>query len=176
MAFVVGCQFFFVVNLRRIFAGIVVPDNIPGRKTAMPKNILTVASRKRLESRKRLTPFRKNSRVMNQFKPIHWPTVCQWVTAQQERGLLMLKEGETPDSITCLKFKFRPHARHGRGEFCKYDVYLALADLIRQVGRTEGMEHNLMVFYRYISSPDHSNLKVKFKTLKRQLSGMIRDH
>lgn len=85
----------------------------------------------------------------------------------------MLKEGETPDSITFLNFKFRPHARHGRGEFCKYDVYLALADLIRQVGRTDGMIHNLMVFYRYISSPEHSNLKVKYKALKRQLQSMI---
>lgn len=112
---------------------------------------------------------------MNQFKPEHWPTVRQWVTAQQKRGLLMLEEGETPDSVTYLHFNFRPHARHGRGEFCKYDVYLALADLIRQVGRTEGMEHNLMVFYRYTSSSEHSNLKVNYKALKRQLQSMIGD-
>lgn len=110
---------------------------------------------------------------MNQFKPKHWPTVCQWMITQQKRGLLMLQEGETPSCITCLHFNFRPHARHGRGEFCKYDIYLALADLIRQVGHTEGMEHNLMVFYRYISSPEHSNLNVDYKALKRQLSNMI---
>ena len=142
----------------------------------MPRNVLTVASRKRLESRKRLTPFRKNSRVMNQFKPEHWPTVRQWVTAQQKRGLLMLKGGETPDSITFLNFKFRPHARHGRGEFCKYDVYLALAYLIRQVGRTDGMAHNLMVFYRYIASLEHSNLKVNYRVLKRQLQSMFEEY
>lgn len=110
---------------------------------------------------------------MNQFKPKHWPTVCQWMITQQQSGLLMLKEGETPSSITYLHFNFHPHARHGRGQFCKYDVYLALSELIRQVGRTEGMEHNLMVFYRYIASPDHSNLNVDYKALKRQLSNMI---
>ena len=85
----------------------------------------------------------------------------------------MLKEGETPDSITFLHFNFRPHARHGRGEFCKYDVYQALAELIRQVGRLDGMMHNLMVLYRYIASSDHSNLKVHYKALKRQLQSMI---
>ena len=87
----------------------------------------------------------------------------------------MLKEGETPDNITFLNYKYHPHARHGRGEFCKSDIYQALADLVSEVGGTEGMEHNLMVFYRYISSSNHSNLNVKFKALKRQLSGMIGD-
>lgn len=141
----------------------------------MARNILTIESKKRLESRKRLTPFRKWSRVMNQFVRKHQGTFCQWVTTQQKRGLLMLKEGETPSDITYLHFKFRPHARHGRGEFCKYDVYMGLANLIRQVGGTEGMEHNLMVFYRYIASPEHSNLHVHYKALKRQLQGMIDD-
>ena len=111
--------------------------------------------------------------MINQFKPEHWPTVRWWMITQQERGLLMLEEGETPDSVTYLHFNFRPHARHGRGEFCKYDVYLALADLIRQVGRADGMTHNLIVFYRYISSSEHSNLKVNYKVLKRQLQSMI---
>jgi len=54
-------------------------------------------------------------------------------------------------------------------------VYLALAYLIRQVGRTDGMAHNLMVFYRYIASLEHSNLHVHYKALKRQITSMIRD-
>jgi hypothetical protein len=111
--------------------------------------------------------------VINQLKPKHWKTFCLWVSKQKECKLLQLKEGEKPQTATYLHFNYHAHARHGRGEFCKYDVYLALAYLIRQVGRTDGMAHNLMVFYRYISSTEHSNLNVHYKVLKRQLQSMI---
>ena len=142
----------------------------------MPRNILTVASRKRLESRKRLTPFRKNSRVMNQFKPKQWPTVRQWIVKYQNSGLLTLCEDETPQTATRLQFNHMSHARHGRGVFTKGDVYQALVELICQVGRKEGLVYNEMVFYRYITSPEHSNLNVNYKSLKRQFSSMISEY
>ena len=139
----------------------------------MPRGILTIASRKRLESRKRLTPFRKDSRVINQFKPDCQDIFCQWVYKQRECNLLLLEEGETPQTITCLRFNFCSRARHGRGKFAKADVYLALAELLVAVIENDGLEYNKMVFYRYISSPYHSNLHVNFKSLKRQLQSMF---
>lgn len=139
----------------------------------MPKNVLTAASRKRLESRKRLTPFKKNSRVINQFKSCHQATFSEWVDRQQERKLLILKEGETASNTTFLYFNYRPHARHGRGEYSKADVYLALAELLKAVGGSSGLEHNLMVMFRFISCPEHSNLCVDYKALKRQISSMF---
>jgi hypothetical protein len=80
---------------------------------------------------------------------------------------------ETPRNITRLRFNYQPHARHGKGVFTKADAYLALAELISEVGGTKGLMHNLMVFYRYISTQEHSNLGVDYKALKRQLSSMI---
>ena len=142
----------------------------------MAKNILTIASRKRLERKKRLTPFRSDSRVIEQFKRCHQDTYILWVLRQQRRKLLLLDEEETPRSITKLRFVFRPHARHGSGVFTKGDVYLALADLIDNIEGSDGLRHNLMVFYRYISSPEHSNLNVNYKALKRQLSSIISEH
>ncbi len=139
----------------------------------MTRRILSIASRKRLERRKRLTPFRRNSRVINQFKQNCQETFCQWVERQQKRKLLLLDDTETPWNITRLRFKYQAHARHGKGVFTKGDVYMALAELIKAIGVTEGFIHNLMVFYRYISIPDHSNLEVDYKALKRQLSSMI---
>lgn len=156
--------------------GLVDTEKIPGRLPAMPKNVLTAASRKRLKSRKRLTPFKKNSRVINQFKSCHWETFGQWVELQQERKLLILKEGETADNIASLHFNYRAHARHGRGEYSKGDVYLALADLLHAVGVSSGLVYNLTVFCRYISSTEHSNLRVDYKALKRQLSGMLSEY
>lgn len=153
--------------------GLVDTDKNPKPLPAMPKNVLTAASRKRLKSRKRLTPFNKKSRMINQFKLCHWETFSQWVDRQQERKLLILKEGEKADSITYLHFNYRPHARHGRGEYSKGDVYLALAELIKAIGGSSGLEHNLMVLYRYISSQDHSNLCVDYKALKRQISSIF---
>ena len=151
----------------------VVTDKISKTIPAMPKNVLTAASRKRLDSRKRLTPFKKNSRLINQFKSCHWVTFSQWVDRQRERKLLVLKEGETASNTTFLHFNYRTHARHGRGEFSKADIYLALAELLKAVGGSSGLEHNLMVFYRYISSPEHSNLCVDYKALKRQFSSIF---
>ncbi len=139
----------------------------------MAKGILTIASRKRLESRKRLTPFRKDSRVINQFKPAYRDIFCQWVYKQKKRKLLLLKEGETPQTLTSLRFNFRFHARHNGGEFTKTDVYLALAELLVTVRENEGLEYNKMVFCRYISSSEHSNLNVNYKSMKRQLQSMI---
>ena len=139
----------------------------------MPKGKLTIASRKRLESRKRTTPFRKNSPVINQFECRHRATFCEWVDRQQKRGLLMLKEGETPQTATYLHFNYHAHARHASGEFKKLEIYQVLAELLIAVGRSEGLTHNMMVFYRYIASPDHSNLCVNYKSLKRQLQSMI---
>lgn len=141
----------------------------------MPKNVLTAASRKRLDSRKRTTPFNKNSRVMSQFKSCHWVTFSQWVERQQELNLLILNEGETADNTTFLRFNFRAYARQGCGEHSKAEVYLALAELLKAVGGSSGLKHNLMVLYRYISSPDHSNLCVDFKALKRQISSIFAD-
>lgn len=139
----------------------------------MARGILTVASRKRLESRRRLTPFNRNSRVINQFKPDCWNIFCQWVYKQQERKLLLLNEGETPQTLTCLRFNYCSHVRHGGREFAKADVYLALAELLVSVRENDGLEHNKMVFYRYVSSPEHSNLRVGYKSLKRQLQSMF---
>lgn len=153
--------------------GMAETENNSEQLPAMPKNVLTAASRKRLDSRKRLTPFNKYSRVINQFKLCHQATFCQWVEQQQERQLLTLEEGETASDITSLHFNYRAHARHGRGEYSKADVYLALAELLKSVGGSSGLEHNLMVLYRYISSPEHSNLCVDYKALKRQISSMI---
>ena len=153
--------------------GLVDTEKIPGRLPAMPKNVLTTASRKRLESRKRLTPFKKNSRMINQFKSCHWVTFSQWVDRQQERKLLILKEGETASNTTFLNFNYRAHARHGRGEYSKGDVYLAFAELLKAIGGSSGLVHNLMVFYRYISSPEHSNLCVDYTALKRQFSSIF---
>lgn len=148
----------------------------PGDISTMAKNILTVASRKRLERRKRLTPFRSDSRVVEQFKQCHQETFIRWVFRQQWRKLLVLDKDETPSDITKLRFVFRPHARHGSGVFTKGDIYLALAELIDSIEGSKGLKHNLMVFYRYISSPEHSNLNVNYKALKRQLSSMIGKH
>lgn len=156
--------------------GLVDTDKKTGRLPAMPKNVLTAASRKRLDSRKRTTPFKKNSRVINQFKSCHQATFCQWVERQQERQLLTLEEGETASNTTFLHFNYRAHARHGRGEYAKGDVYLALAELLKAVGGSSGLEHNLMVLYRYISSPDHSNLSVDYTGLKRQISSMFGEY
>lgn len=142
----------------------------------MPKNILTIASRKRLERRKRLTPFRSDSRVIEQFKQCHQETFIRWVYRQQRRKLLVLDEDESPSNITKLWFVYQPHARHGSGVFAKGDVYLALADLIDNIEGSDGLRHNLMVFYRYISSPEHSNLNVNYKALKRQLSSIISEY
>ena len=153
--------------------GLVDTENFSKRLPAMPKNVLTAASRKRLDSRKRLTPFKKNSRVIKQFKSCHRVTFSQWVDRQEKRKLLSLNEGEKADSITYLHFNYRPHARHGRGEFSKGDVYLALAELLKAVGGSSGLEHNLMVFYRYISSAEHSNLCVDYTALKRQFSSIF---
>lgn len=139
----------------------------------MPRGILTIASRKRLESRKRTTPFKRNSRVINQFKPKHWKTFCLWVSKQKECKLLQLKEGEKPQTATYLHFNYHAHARHGRGEFTKTEVYQALAELLKAVGESEGLEYRKMVFYRYITSPEHSNLHVHYKALKRQLQSMF---
>ena len=154
-------------------AGIVSSDIFPGRLQAMPRNILTIASRKRLERRKRLTPFKRNSRVINQFKQYHWDTFCRWVGKQHERKLLRLNDGDSPDNITKLNFIFQPHARRGSGDFTKSEVYEAIAELINEVGGSDGFKYNLMVFYRYISSQEHSNLHVDYKALKRQLSSML---
>lgn len=123
----------------------------------------------------RLAPFRSNSRVINQFEMKKWKIFCLWVERQKERGLLELDEDESPHTITKLRFNYREHARHGQDVFNKCEAYLALAELIKDVERSEGLKHNLMVFYRYISSPDHSNLCVNFKALKRQLSSMINE-
>jgi len=141
----------------------------------MPRGILTIASRKRLESRKRTTPFKRNSRVINQFKPKHWKTFCLWVSKQKECKLLQLKEGEKPQTATYLHFNYHAHARHDRGEFNKTEVYQALAELLIAVEESGGLEYNMMVFYRYITSPCHSNLCVHYKILKRQITSMIRD-
>ena len=153
--------------------GLVDTEKNSKRLPAMPKNVLTAASRKRLDSRKRLTPFKKNSRVINQFKSCHWVTFSQWVDRQQELKLLTLKEGETASNTTFLYFNYRAYARHGRGEYSKGNVYLALAELLKAVGGSSGLEHNLMVFYRYISSPEHSNLCVDYTALKRQFSSIF---
>lgn len=153
--------------------GLVDTDKKTGRLPAMPKNVLTAASRKRLDSRKRLTPFKKNSRVINQFKSCHWVTFSQWVDRQEKRKLLILNEGETASNTTYLNFNYRAHARHGRGEYSKGDVYLALAELLKAIGGSSGLVHNLMVFYRYISSPEHSNLCVDYTALKRQFSSIF---
>ena len=153
--------------------GLVDTDKNPKPLPAMPKNVLTAASRKRLKSRKRLTPFNKKSRMINQFKSCHWETFSQWVDRQEKRKLLILNEGETASNTTFLNFNYRAHARHGRGEYSKADVYLALAELIKAIGGSSGLEHNLMVLYRYISSLEHSNLCVDFKALKRQISSIF---
>lgn len=142
----------------------------------MARGILTIASRKRLESRKRLTPFKRNSRVINQFKPNYWVTFCQWAYKQKKHKLLTYKEGESPQTSTYLHFNYHAHARHDRGEFNKTDVYLALVELLVAIGESEGLVHNKMVFYRYISSSEHSNLNVHYKALKRQLQSMLEEY
>lgn len=139
----------------------------------MPRNILTCASRKRLERKKRLTPFGKYSRVINQFKPEHRATFCQW--AKKYQDLLGLTEDDDPSRLTRIEFKYSSHARHGRGKFSKSEVYFALAELLKAVGGSEGLKFNKMVFYRYITSPDHSNLCINYKSLKRQLSYILRE-
>ena len=136
----------------------------------MAKNILTAASRKRLKSRKRLTPFRRDSRVINQFKPDYWDIFCQWAYKQQDRKLLILEKDLTPKDVTFLRFNFRAYARHNKGVYTKTDVCLALAELINAVGGTSGMKQNLMVFYRYITSPEHTNLCVDYTAMKRYIS------
>lgn len=88
---------------------------------------------------------------------------------------MQLDDGESPNTINKLVFNYQPHARHGHDVFAKSDAYMALADLIREVGGTDGFKYNLTVFYRYISSKDHSNLDVNYKALKRQLSSIIHD-
>ena len=87
--------------------------------------------------------------------------------------LLRLNDGDSPDNITKLNFIFQPHARRGSGDFTKSEVYEAIAELINEVGGSDGFKYNLMVFYRYISSQEHSNLHVDYKALKRQLSSML---
>lgn len=114
--------------------------------------------------------------MINQFTPKCHDIFCQWVNKQRERKLLLLDESDTPQTITCLRFNYVAHARHGRGRFSKSDVYLALAELIRVVEKTDGFEHNKMVFYRYISSQEHSNLHVDFKALKRQLQSIFEEN
>ena len=123
----------------------------------------------------RVTPFRRNSRVINQFESKSWEIFCQWVDRHKERGLLELDKDESPHTITKLRFNYREYARHRQDVFNKCEAYLALAELIKEVGGSEGLKHNLMVFYRYISSQDHSNLRVNYKVLKRQLSPMIHE-
>ena len=97
------------------------------------------------------------------------------MSKQKECKLLQLKEGEKPQTATYLHFNYHAHARHDRGEFNKTDVYLALVELLVAIGESEGLVHNKMVFYRYITSPEHSNLHVHYKALKRQITSMIRD-
>lgn len=120
---------------------------------------------------KRVAPFRRNSRVIDQFKPRHWKTFRLW--AKKHQTLLGLTDDDDTGTLTYIRFKYKSHARHDRGEFAKGDVYLALAELINEVGGTEGLKHCEMVFYRYISSPEHSNLDVDYKALKRQIQSAL---
>lgn len=109
--------------------------------------------------------------MIDQFKPRHWETFRLW--AKRHQKLLGLTDDDDSGTLTYIQFQFKPHARHGRGEFAKGDVYLALAELVSEVGGTEGMKHNEMVFFRYISSPEHSNLDVDYKALKRQIQSIL---
>lgn len=86
--------------------------------------------------------------MIDQFKPRHWETFRLW--AARHKAQLGLTDDEDPARLTYIQFQFKSHARHGRGEFAKGDVYLALAELVSEVGGTEGMKHNEMVFFRSV--------------------------
>ena len=109
--------------------------------------------------------------MIDQFKPRHWKTFRLW--AKRHQALLGLTDDDDPGTLTYIRFKYKSYARHDRGEFAKGVVYLALAELIIEVGGTEGLKHNEMVFYRYITSPEHSNLDVDYKALKRQIQSIL---
>lgn len=109
--------------------------------------------------------------MIDQFKPRHWETFRLWT--ERHQALLGLTDDDDPARLTFIWFQFKSHARHGRGEFAKGDVYLALAELVSEVGGTAGLKHSEMVFYRYISSSEHSNLGVDYKALKRQIQSIL---
>lgn len=87
--------------------------------------------------------------------------------------MLGLSDDDDPSELTYIRFNYHQHARHSAEDFNKSKVYLALAELIKAVGGSEGFKYNKMVFFRYISSPEHSNLRIDYKSLKRQLQSMF---
>ena len=77
-------------------------------------------------------------------------------------------EGKGPFQLTGLFFDLE--AVKGRRQF----VIDELAIFLKKLKDTDGLECSQNVFFRYLSSPEHCNLAISWKSLKPLISEAIR--
>lgn len=100
-----------------------------------------------------------------------------FVRWMMDNGDIMdLDESCDVTKLSFVHFNYVSHGRRAKGKVTKSEIYARLAILFLGLGKSDGFEYGAESFFRYITSPGHSNLATKPSVLKREIMRYIRDN
>ena len=124
------------------------------------------ASRKSLRQRdKRRYPFTESTKLIELVDQKHYGDVVNLIELLKP---YLIDEGQGPFLLTGLFFDLEKV----KGQ--RQCIILELASFLKKVKETKGLRCSQNVFFRYLSSPEHCNLAISWKSLKVLILEAIR--
>lgn len=128
------------------------------------KSVARVEQQRRRRERRRY-PFSERTKLIELVEKRHYGDVMNLVNRLRP----YLQEGEG-DAFTLTRLYFDLDRLVGQRQF----VYSGLAEFLRKVRADDGLRCSQAVFFRYLSSAEHSNLGISEKSLKETVYQMIK--
>ena len=126
------------------------------------------AGRKSLRQRdKRRYPFTESTKLIELVDKKHYGDVVNLIELLKP---YLIDEGQGPFLLTGLFFDLEKV----KGQ--RQCIILELASFLKKVKDDGGLKCSQNVFFRYLSSPEHCNLAISWKSLKVLISKAIRQY
>lgn len=114
---------------------------------------------------RRRYPFTESTRLIELVDKKHYGDVVNLIELLKP---YLIDEGKGPFFLTGLFFDLEKVK--GQRQF----IIVELAFFLKKLKETNGLKCSQNVFFRYLSSPEHCNLAISWKSLKVLILGAIR--
>jgi len=114
---------------------------------------------------RRRYPFTESTRLIELVDKKHYGDVVNLI---EQLKPYLIDEGKGPFFLTGLFFDLEKVK--GQRQF----IIVELAFFLKKLKETNGLKCSQNVFFRYLSSPEHCNLAISWKSLKVLILGAIR--
>jgi len=114
---------------------------------------------------RRRYPFTESTRLIELVDKKHYGDVVNLIELLKP---YLIDEGKGPFFLTGLFFDLEKVK--GQRQF----IIVELAFFLKKLKETNGLKCSQNVFFRYLSSPEHCNLAISWKSLKVLILGSIR--